>query len=229
METMETDSVSEVSESDGRRADVIVEAAGRLFFAPNSARVSMDDLAHELGMSKKTIYRHFPDKRSLLAAALDRQFTAVERTLVAAEEDAAGQPFGVRVQRFLVAAVSEFGRIGAAQLATGRGDVVLRQYVEQRVDALVYRRLDELFRDGHRQGLLAAPPELLGEITRGALERLLTSQLPSELDWTAADLLRVTVDTVLYGAIRAADPGVGEKQLRAVVSTAHDDEQEAGL
>lgn len=228
MGTMETKSVSQVSEDDGQRADVIVEAAGRLFFAPGFARVSMDDLARELGMSKKTIYRHFPDKRSLLAAVLDRQFAAVERTLVAAVEDAEGQPFGVRVQRFLIAAGSELGRIGAAQLATGRGDAMLRQYVEQRVDAVVYRRLDELFRDGHRRGLLSAPPELLSEITRGALERLLASQLPRELDWTAADLLQATVDTVLYGAIRSAHPGIDDEQRRAVMATARDDEQEVG-
>jgi hypothetical protein len=50
------------------------------------------------------------------------------------------------------------------------------------------------------------PPELLSEITRCALERLLTSQLPRELDWIAADLLRATVDAVLYGAIRSAHP-----------------------
>jgi AcrR family transcriptional regulator len=186
----------------------------------------MDDLARELGMSKKTIYRHFPDKRSLLAAVLDRQFAAVERTLVAAAKDAQGQPFGVRVQRFLIAAGSELGRIGAAQLATGRGDAMLRQYVEQRVDAAIYRRLDELFRDGHRRGLLPAPPELLSEITRGALERLLTSQLPRELDWTAVDLLRATVDTMLYGAIRCAHPGVDDEQLRVVMATARDDGQE---
>ncbi|MFE2689808.1 TetR/AcrR family transcriptional regulator, partial [Streptomyces mirabilis] len=138
---------------------MIVEAAGPLFLAPGSARVSMDDLARELGMSKKTIYRHFPDKRSLLAAVLDRQFAAVERTLAAAQ-DAHGQSFGARVQRFLLAAGSELGRIGAARLAAGRGDAVLRQYVEQRVDAVVYRRPEELFWDGHRQGLLggAAPP-----------------------------------------------------------------------
>ncbi|MEU6577151.1 TetR/AcrR family transcriptional regulator [Streptomyces sp. NPDC046805] len=205
-----------------------MEAAGRLFFAPGFARVSMDDLARELGMSKKTIYRHFPDKRSLVAAVLDRQFAAVERTLVAAE-GAEGQPFPVRVQRFLIAAGSELARIGAAQLATGRGgDAMLRQYVEQRVDAVVYRRLDELFRDGHRQGLLSAPPELLSEITRGALERLLTSQLPRELDWTAADLLQATVDTVLYGAIRSAHPGIDDERPRAVTPTARDDEQEVG-
>lgn len=226
---METESVSRVSGRGGQRADVIVEAAGRLFLAPGSARASMDDLARELGMSKKTIYRHFPDKRSLLAAVLDRQFAAVERTLAAAQ-DAQGQPFGVRVQRFLLAAGSELGRIGAVQLAAGRGDAVLRQYVEQRVDAVVYRRLDELLRDGHRQGLLSAPPELLSEITRGALERLLTSQLPRELDRTAADLLRAGVDTVLYGAIRPAHPGhpghpgIGEEQLEAVIPTARDEE-----
>lgn len=228
---METESVSRVSERGGQRADVIAEAAGRLFFAPGSVRVSMDDLARELGMSKKTIYRHFPDKRSLLAAALDRQFAALERTLAAAAEDEQGQPFGARVQRFLIAAGSGLGRIGAARLATGRGDAVLRQYVEQRVDAVVYRRLDELFRDGHRQGLLSAPPELLSEITRGALERLLTSQLPRELDRTAADLLRAGVDTVLYGAIRPAHPGhsgIGDEQLRAVMPRARDEEQEVG-
>jgi AcrR family transcriptional regulator len=231
MGTMETNSVSQVSEGGRRRAGLIVEAAGRLFFAPGFARVSMDDLARELGMSKKTIYRHFPDKRSLVAAVLDRQFAAVEHTLAAAAAatDTHTQPFPARVQRFLIAAGSELARIGAAQLATGRGgDAMLRQYVEQRVDAVVYRRLDELFRDGHRQGLLAAPPELLSEITRGALERLLTSQLPRELHWTAADLLKATVDTVLYGAIRPQPSGTDHEQPRALTPTARDDEQEVG-
>lgn len=187
----------------------------------------MDELARELGMSKKTIYRHFPDKRSLLTAVLDRQFTAVERTLVEATDSAAGQPFHVRVQRFLIAAGTELGRIGAAQLAAGRGgDAILRRYVEQRTDTVVFQRLDELFRDGHRQGLLSTPPELLSEITRGALERLLTSQLPHELDWTAADLLRATVDTVLHGAIRTDRAGTDDDQRGAVIPTARKEEKE---
>jgi hypothetical protein len=78
--------------------------------------------------------------------------------------------------------------------------------VEQRIDAVVYQPLEELFREGQRQGVLTAPPELLGEITRGAVERLLNSRLPSQLNRTAADLFRTTVDTVLYGAIREDHP-----------------------
>jgi AcrR family transcriptional regulator len=206
---METKIVSSVS--DQERATVIVDAASRLFLAPGPGRVSMDDLARELGMSKKTIYRHFPDKHSLMTAVLDRQFEAMDGILVTAAEDTEGKPFGEQVRRFLIAAGSELGRIGAAQLAAGRGDAVLRRYVEQRIDAVVYRRLDELFSDGHRKGLLSAPPELLGEITRGAVERLLNSRLPHELNYTAADLLRATVDTVLYGAIRP--DGEGEQEV----------------
>ncbi|HEX4221873.1 MAG TPA: TetR/AcrR family transcriptional regulator [Pseudonocardiaceae bacterium] len=200
---METEIVSAVS--DDQRADVIVDAASRLCLAPGAGRMSMDDLAHELGMSKKTIYRHFPDKRSLLTAVLDRQFAAIQGTLEAAAEETRGRPFGARVQGFLLAAGVELGRIGAAQLAIGRGDAVLRRQVEQRNDAVVYQRLDELLRDGHRNGLLSAPPELLGQVIRGAVERLLNSQLPRELNSSAADLLRATVDTVLYGAIRPGD------------------------
>jgi AcrR family transcriptional regulator len=172
----------------------------------------MDDLARDLGMAKKTIYRHFPDKHSLLTAVLDRQFGAIEHTLAAAAEGTRDKPFGEQVRQFLIAAGSELGRIGAAQLATGRGDAVLRRYVEQRIDAAVYQRLDALFRDGHRRGLLSAPPELLGEIIRGAVERLLNSPLPRELNRTAADLLRTAVDTVLYGAIRP-DSDINEGEV----------------
>jgi AcrR family transcriptional regulator len=201
---METDQVPRVSTADARRAEMIVEAAARLFLNPDSARVSMDDLARELGMSKKTIYRHFPDRRSLLTAVLDRRFAAIEHTVLAAIEAAAGQPFDVRVHRFLMAAGSELGRVGAAQLATGRGgDAVLREYAARRMDEVIYQRLDTLYREGHAQGLLPAPPELLSEITRGAVEALFNSRLPHDLDWSAADLLRATVDTVLYGAIRS--------------------------
>ncbi len=200
METMETEIVSAVS--DQGRAGVIVEAAGRLFLGPG--RVSMDDLAHELGMSKKTIYRHFPDKHSLLTAVLDRQFGAIERSLVAAADETAGRPFDEQVRAFLLAACGELDRIGAAQLAVGRGDAMLRKHVEQRMDTVIYQRLEELFQEGHRRGLLSTPPVLVSEIIRGAVERLLNSQLPRQLGRSAADVLQATVDTVLYGAIRPA-------------------------
>ena len=41
----------------------------------------MDDLAEELGISKKTIYAHFPGKFDLLQAVLVDKFAGVEAML----------------------------------------------------------------------------------------------------------------------------------------------------
>src|SRR5262245_39265398 len=59
----------------GRR---IVAAARRHFLAHGFRRVTMDDLAEELGMSKKTLYAHFPSKAALLEAVLLDKSRAIE-------------------------------------------------------------------------------------------------------------------------------------------------------
>lgn len=202
---------------------MILEAAGRLFFAPGFARVSRNDLARKLGRSNKTIYRHLPNKRSLLATVLDQQLAAVKHTPVAAAKNAEGQPFGARTQRFLIAAGSELRRISTAQLTTRRG-----QYGEQRMDTMLHQRLEELSRDDHRRALLPTPPEPLSEITPGAGERLLTSPLPREPNCTTTTLPRATVNTMLYQAIRSTHPSIDKEQPQAVMLRTHDNDQEAG-
>ncbi|GAB2857934.1 hypothetical protein GCM10027176_70510 [Actinoallomurus bryophytorum] len=223
METQRGSAVSRLVDPDV--AELVVDTAERLFFTAGFSRTSMDDLARELRISKKTIYRYFPGKRSVLAAVLDRQFARVEKALAEAVDASAGTPFEHQVEDFLVAAGGELSRIGAPQLLWGRGDPLLKTYVEQRVETVVYRRIDDLFQTGHRAGALSTPPELLSVITRGALERLLSSELPLALDRSAADLLRETVDVVLRGALvreggvsvpgdRSSSPGTSENSRR---------------
>src|SRR5581483_7974136 len=56
----------------------IVEAARTHFFNHGFRSVTMDDLAEELGISKKTLYAHFPGKFDLLEAVLADKFAGVE-------------------------------------------------------------------------------------------------------------------------------------------------------
>jgi AcrR family transcriptional regulator len=49
----------------------ILEVAGTLLLAYGFNALTMDDLARELGMSKKTLYVHFPSKNALAEAILD--------------------------------------------------------------------------------------------------------------------------------------------------------------
>lgn len=48
----------------------IIDGASRLFLTKGIKCVRMDDIAHELGVSKRTIYEHFADKDQLLRTCL---------------------------------------------------------------------------------------------------------------------------------------------------------------
>ncbi len=47
----------------------IAEEAGNLFFKFGVKRVTMDEVSSQLGMSKKTIYQYFKDKKELVSEA----------------------------------------------------------------------------------------------------------------------------------------------------------------
>ena len=57
----------------------IVEAARAHFLSHGFRSVTMDDLATELGISKKTLYTHFPGKFDLLEAVLATSSRALKR------------------------------------------------------------------------------------------------------------------------------------------------------
>lgn len=59
----------------------IITEAGKLFFARGIKSVTMDDIASSTGISKKTIYEHFANKRALLAEWFDVHFATNDALL----------------------------------------------------------------------------------------------------------------------------------------------------
>src|SRR5438128_12563259 len=54
--------------------DRILETADRLFYLQGIRAVGVDTIAAEIGISKRTLYNHFPSKDALIAAYLKRRF-----------------------------------------------------------------------------------------------------------------------------------------------------------
>jgi AcrR family transcriptional regulator len=52
----------------------ILETADRLFYQRGIRAVGVDTVAAEIGISKRTLYNHFPSKDQLIAAYLQRRF-----------------------------------------------------------------------------------------------------------------------------------------------------------
>jgi AcrR family transcriptional regulator len=69
----------------------ILHGAAELFMRIGIKSVSMDDLARELGISKKTIYKHFADKKELISKVLQADIArekATCKTCYSTEENA---------------------------------------------------------------------------------------------------------------------------------------------
>ena len=65
--------------STSKRPDMnerILETADRLFYLRGIRAVGVDTIAAEIGISKRTLYNHFPSKDALISAYLARRFVA---------------------------------------------------------------------------------------------------------------------------------------------------------
>ncbi|WP_424975169.1 TetR/AcrR family transcriptional regulator [Dinoroseobacter sp. S124A] len=62
-----------MSRSSAPTINRILTAAFRLFFRRGYSRVSMDEIASEAGVTKRTLYNHFASKDALIGAVMDRQ------------------------------------------------------------------------------------------------------------------------------------------------------------
>ncbi|MDI1262221.1 MAG: TetR/AcrR family transcriptional regulator [bacterium] len=56
--------------------DRILETADRLFYLQGIRSVGVDTIAAEIGISKRTLYNHFPSKDALISAYLARRFVS---------------------------------------------------------------------------------------------------------------------------------------------------------
>lgn len=139
----------------------VVAVARRQFLAHGFRSVSMDDLAAELGMSKKTLYVSFSNKTALIEAVLKDKFGEVEVDL---EQLAKEQVANVEMalHQFLSCLQRHTAEIQPAFVRDiGRETPELFQLIEQRRRELIRRYFGGLFEDGKKAGetnVLNFPP-----------------------------------------------------------------------
>ena len=58
----------------------ILETADRLFYLQGIRAIGVDTIAAEIGISKRTLYNHFPSKDALIKAYLERRFVQARQS-----------------------------------------------------------------------------------------------------------------------------------------------------
>ncbi len=188
----------------------VVVVARRQFLAHGFRSVSMDDLAAELGMSKKTLYAYFPSKVALVEAVLTDKFREVEADL---GQLAKGQAADVEValHQFLDCLQRHTAEIQPAFVRDiGRETPELFQLIEQRRRELIRRYFGGLFEDGKKAGVIRSdiPTHLIIEILLGAVQTIMNPPKLMELGLTLENGYSSIIRIILEGSLVAKPKAV---------------------
>ena len=181
----------------------IVTGARRHFFAHGFRGVTMDDLAAELGMSKKTLYAHFRSKPELVQAVILAKAAEVESELGRIEAEYASD-FAEALRQMLSCLQRHAAEIQPTFVRDMRQSAPdLFKTVEARRAALIQRYFGKLFEDGRRSGMVRTdlPPQLAIEILLGAIRAIANPPKLAELGLTPQVALPAIVSAVLNGIL----------------------------
>jgi len=183
---------SPATESQPRRAAPdtartrIVAGARRYFFSHGFRGVTMDDLAGELGMSKKTLYAHFSSKIVLLQAVMADKMSAVEADLGRAMTDSPDD-FPARLQALLSCMRVHTEEISATYVRDVQREAPeLFALVQQKRRELIQRFFGKLLQDGRKAGMIRKdiPALMMIEMLMGAVDAVVNPTKMGELDST---------------------------------------------
>lgn len=190
------------AEADPLRAR-IVAGARRHFFAHGFRGVTMEELARELGMSKKTLYVSFPGKRDLLLAVVADKAARIDDDLTRIMSDArAGFP--ARLARLLECFHQHAGEIQPAFVRDVRREAPeIFQAIEAKRTDLLQRHFGKLLEQGRRAGLVRKdiPTKLLVATLLGAVQAIANPRQVEELGITPRIALLTAMNVVLEGVL----------------------------
>src|SRR5256714_892446 len=183
----------------------IIDAARTHFFSHGFRSVTMDDLAEELGISKKTLYAHFPGKLDLLEAVLADKLAGVEATL---KEVTRAHPhdFPAALQDLLAGTHRELDEIKPPFVRDMRQKAPeVFKVVERRRAALIERYFGKFFAEGQRVGMVRkdVPVKLIIEILLAMVQSIMNPPKMEELGMMPKEGFAGILKIVLEGALTA--------------------------
>ena len=190
-----------------RKADanrqLIVDAARAHFFSHGFRSVTMDDLAEELGISKKTLYTHFPSKIALLEAVLADKFAGIEAKLKEIKR-AYPRDFATALHELMANTQRELDEIKPPFVRDMRQKAPqVFKMVERRRAELIQRFFGRLFVEGQRTGMVRKdlPANLMIEILLATVQAIVNPAKIEELGLTPkigfASVLKVVLEGVI--------------------------------
>ncbi|MDD5350964.1 MAG: TetR/AcrR family transcriptional regulator [Chthoniobacteraceae bacterium] len=176
----------------------ILAAARAHFFVHGFRGVTMSDLAADLGMSKKTLYAHFPSKTALVERVLSAKLRAVEEELqrITGESPA---DFTATLRQMLACIQRHTQQVRPPFLRDiERETPELHAFLKKRRQELAHRSFGKLIAAGRKAGIIRRdiPANLVIEMLLG-----IQPEKMAELGLTPAAALTMVTSVLFEGLL----------------------------
>ena len=190
--------------------DRILETARDKFFQLGFTRVTMDEIARDLGISKRTLYEHFASKEELLREVLKRMTEEIETTIDGALRDETADFVDklIQVWTFMASRLSKIGPLLQSDLQ--RHAPGIWKEVDTRRARIIQKKFGTLFKKGARNKTFRRDIDVqfLVLMFSTLIQRIINPETLSQLPLSASQAFEAII-SVMFEGILTDDGRIG--------------------
>jgi len=185
----------------------ILTAAREYFFTQGYSRATMDDLAAELRMSKKTLYQFFESKHSLLESVIRDFFQDFHDKIHKILEGEKSKKISVlkQVMSLVQSQVSQFNISAFEDIR--KNDPEAWQLINHLEEKLINSELKKLLQEGKKEGTIHEDIDLdlIVLIILNTIKSVVIPQIVSQLSYSTEEVIDMLAKIVMYGIAKSGD------------------------
>ena len=188
--------------ADVEERDRVILNARDQFFSKGFTKVTVDEIAGALGMSKKTIYKFFPSKDDLLRGVIDFMTARIGRQID--DVIASNKPFEQKLAEILAIAGQVTKRISPSFMDDVRRNLPgVWQHIEEFRRVRIFEKVKVLMRQAKEEGVLRQEVnvDLFYLVFFHAVQGILNPQVLVQAPFSADEAFRGIFRILFLGAM----------------------------
>ena len=169
---------------------------------PGFSKVTLDEMASELGMSKKTLYKHFDSKEALLRSCMESRLKNV--TIAIDQIVNSARPFAEKLADLLVVIGRQVSKLNrTAQLDMQKFSPVLWKEIEAFRREQIYTKIGRMISQAREEHIFRA--EVNGQILLlmflNCVQGIVNPEVLSQNSFSAEEALRTIFRIIFEGVL----------------------------
>ncbi|MGA7160166.1 MAG: TetR/AcrR family transcriptional regulator [Bacteroidota bacterium] len=180
----------------------IISFAREHFLHEGFSKVTLDEIAAELGMSKKTLYKHFKDKEDLLRAGIEENLRNVAREIEAIT--ASDDSFAEKLAKVMMLIGKQMSRLSrGAMLDMQKFTPELWKQIETFRREQIFNKIGKMIAQAREENIFRSTvnEKILTLMIISSIQGILNPEVLSQNSFSAEEAFRIIFRTIFEGAL----------------------------